>query len=122
MVFTFPVLVLCYFFPSYAWPVLLFHYIYEVFLSGLALDHNILIKGKITRFFAWGDYHLYHHVDLHKNYGLVLTLWDHVFGSAKTPAEGFIKDRIEKRKARGLVDANFQLENWPDGIIFGSDA
>ena len=122
MVATAPIVILTIAFPSYGWPVLLFHFFYEVFLSGLALDHNIRITGPITRFFAWGNYHLYHHVELNKNYGLVITFWDYVFGSATMPADNFIEERIKHKQKTGKVPADFSFNDWPNGTIFGSDA
>lgn len=68
-------------FPQYGIYILAFHYIYEVFLSEGTLDHNPKIKGKVTRFFAWGEYHLSHHEKWNCNYGLTITFWDLVFGT-----------------------------------------
>ncbi|MFQ6538136.1 MULTISPECIES: sterol desaturase family protein [Aphanothece] len=63
-------------------PVLLgLHYFYEVLFSDARLDHNPRIQGRITRVLAWGTYHLEHHRNPRCHYGLIVTLWDVVFGS-----------------------------------------
>lgn len=59
--------------------LLAFVYLYEVFCSENLLDHNPSIKGPVTQFMAWGDFHLMHHKYPRTNYGLYITLWDHVF-------------------------------------------
>ncbi len=96
LVMTVPLLIISYFFPQYGIGLLIFHYFYEVFGSEAVLDHNPRIEGKITHYFAWGSYHLYHHVDLKKNYGLMTTFWDHVFGTAVHPEAGFLASKLQK--------------------------
>jgi len=80
---TVPALFVFLIYPKVGIYILLFHYFYEVFLSEGILDHNPKIKGKITKFFAWGDYHLTHHKNWKKNYSLIITLWDYVFRTIK---------------------------------------
>lgn len=79
---TLPALLVAALFPAQG-PVLLgFHYLYEVLLSDGRFDHNPAIDGPITRVLACGSYHLEHHRNPARHYGLILTLWDHVFGSS----------------------------------------
>jgi len=59
--------------------ILIFHYLYEVFLSEGLLDHNPKITGRITHFFSWGKYHLTHHKKWGYNFSLMITIWDWVF-------------------------------------------
>lgn len=63
--------------------ILIIHYLYEVFLSEGLLDHNPAIRGKLTKVFSWGEYHLKHHKNPKCNFGLIITLWDKVFRTAK---------------------------------------
>ncbi len=100
LVMTLPLLVIAWLWPKYAVPLLLFHYFYEVFLSESVLDHNPRITNRLTRWFAWGDFHLHHHVNLKKNYGLMLGLWDFLFGTAEAPAAGASLARIQARLQR----------------------
>jgi sterol desaturase/sphingolipid hydroxylase (fatty acid hydroxylase superfamily) len=120
LVFTAPALLIFLVSPYYGWPILGFHYVYEAFLSGAALDHNLKLKGWLTRYFAWGGYHLYHHVHLRQNYGLLITLWDFVFRTAHIPSDNFVESRIDRRRKQGKVPREFSLDNWPKGKIFGS--
>jgi sterol desaturase/sphingolipid hydroxylase (fatty acid hydroxylase superfamily) len=80
---TLPALVLYFIFPAYGAYILVFHYLYEVFLSENQLDHNPNISGVITNYFSWGKYHLKHHKDVRCNYSLIIPLWDFVFGTQK---------------------------------------
>ena len=93
MVMTLPALLIAVAFPRYGIPLLVFHYFYEVFCSEYALDHNPQIKGKVVKYFAWGDFHLFHHVSPKKNFGLIITLWDRVFGTSTDPEPGSAEKR-----------------------------
>ena len=86
--------------PKAGRPLLAFHYIYEVFLSENQLDHNPKITGRVTRWFAWGDFHLQHHVHPKQNIGLMITLWDRLFGTANDPQPGMAWRRIEAHRDR----------------------
>jgi sterol desaturase/sphingolipid hydroxylase (fatty acid hydroxylase superfamily) len=88
VVMTLPAIAIALLWPRYGVPLLVFHYVYEVFCSEYALDHNPKIRGVWTRWFAWGDYHLYHHMKPKRNYSLLITLWDRVFGTAVDPEPG----------------------------------
>jgi hypothetical protein len=79
---TLPALLIAALLPAQGPALLFFHYIYEVLLSDGRLDHNPAIDGPITRVLACGSYHLEHHRNPARHYGLILTLWDHVFRSA----------------------------------------
>jgi sterol desaturase/sphingolipid hydroxylase (fatty acid hydroxylase superfamily) len=57
------------------------HYVYEVLLSDARFDHNPDLQGPITRVFACGSYHLEHHRDPTRHFGLILTLWDHLLST-----------------------------------------
>jgi sterol desaturase/sphingolipid hydroxylase (fatty acid hydroxylase superfamily) len=78
---TLPALLIAALFPAQGPALLSLHYLYEILLSDGRLDHNPAIKGPITRVLACGTYHLQHHSNPNRHYGLILTLWDHVFGS-----------------------------------------
>lgn len=82
---TVPALSVYLLFPSYGIYILLFHYLYEVFLSEGYLDHNPKINGKITNYFSWGTYHLIHHKTWTHNFSLIITLWDYMFVTQKKP-------------------------------------
>ncbi|EIJ36304.1 sterol desaturase family protein [Thiothrix nivea] len=66
--------------------ILIFHYIYEVFLSEHVLDHNPRIRKCGARCFAWGEYHLMHHLKPSCNFGIILPIGDYLFGTYKKPA------------------------------------
>ncbi len=83
---TLPAVFIYLLFPQYGIYILAFHYLYEVFLSEGALDHNPRIRGPATRFFSWGQYHLIHHKTWKFNYSLIITLWDYVFYTMKKPS------------------------------------
>jgi sterol desaturase/sphingolipid hydroxylase (fatty acid hydroxylase superfamily) len=83
LMLTLPAFVVYFLYPRLGIYIIAFHYVYEVFLSEGALDHNPNITGKATRYFAWGKYHLTHHSDSRYNYGLMITLWDWVFKTRK---------------------------------------
>lgn len=100
LVMTLPLLVIAWLWPQYGIPLLVFHYFYEVFLSESVLDHNPRITGRITRWFAWGDFHLHHHVNLKRNYGLLVCFWDDLFGTAQIPEPGSSLARIRARSER----------------------
>jgi sterol desaturase/sphingolipid hydroxylase (fatty acid hydroxylase superfamily) len=85
---TLPALLVYLIYPPVGIYILLFHYLYEVFFSEGLLDHNPNIKGGITKVFAWGQYHLIHHKFLKFNFGLMITLWDYVFGTNKSDSNG----------------------------------
>ena len=85
---TLPAILIACIWPRYGIPLLVFHYFYEVFFSEYVLDHNPRIQGKITQIFAWGDFHLFHHMAPRKNFCLIITLWDRVFGTAEDPHPG----------------------------------
>jgi len=80
---TLPAILLCLLFPPYGLYILIFHYLYEVFLSESQLDHNPKITGAITNYFSWGKYHLYHHKNIQFNYSLIITFWDLIFKTRK---------------------------------------
>jgi sterol desaturase/sphingolipid hydroxylase (fatty acid hydroxylase superfamily) len=84
---TIPAIIVYFIYPPVGIYILIFHYLYEVFFSEGVLDHNPAIKGRITAIFAWGDYHLSHHKNWNCNYGLLLTCWDHLFNTVKSPAK-----------------------------------
>jgi len=90
---TLPALAIAVLFPRYGIPLLVFHYFYEIFASEHALDHNPQIKGRIVKYFAWGDFHLFHHMAPKNNFGLVITLWDRVFGTDVDPEPGTAQKR-----------------------------
>ncbi|MCV9888129.1 sterol desaturase family protein [Metabacillus halosaccharovorans] len=78
---TFPVVIIAIIDPVPGVILLVFHYFYEVFLAGNVVDHNPNIKGRITRYFAIGQYHVRHHEVYRANYGFFITLWDRLFGT-----------------------------------------
>jgi sterol desaturase/sphingolipid hydroxylase (fatty acid hydroxylase superfamily) len=80
---TLPAALLFFIFPPYGIYLLVFHYLYEVFLSESLLDHNPKIKGSVVNFFSWGKYHLSHNKDVRFNYSLIITFWDYVFKTQK---------------------------------------
>lgn len=80
---TLPALLITALLPGLGVLLLLIHYVYEIFFSDQRLDHNPSITGSITHFFAWGRYHLFHHRLPSANFGLIITLWDHVFATAR---------------------------------------
>ncbi len=90
---TIPAIIVYFIYPPVGIYILIFHYLYEVFFSEGVLDHNPAIKGRITSIFAWGDYHLGHHKNWNCNYGLLLTCWDHLFNTVKSPAKS-IKPKV----------------------------
>jgi sterol desaturase/sphingolipid hydroxylase (fatty acid hydroxylase superfamily) len=96
VVMTLPAIVIALVTPTYGIPLLLFHYLYEVLCSEYALDHNPRVQGWLTRFFAWGDFHLFHHMSPKHNYALIFTLWDRVFGTAVDPQPGTALKRQER--------------------------
>lgn len=68
--------------------LLAFHYIYEILATDSLLEHNAQITSKsIIKYAAVGQFHLEHHRLPTCNYGFTITLWDHVFGTYKYPAE-----------------------------------
>ncbi|MDB5117680.1 MAG: hypothetical protein JWQ79_3172 [Mucilaginibacter sp.] len=79
LMMTLPAIALFLWQPKYGIYILVFHYLYEVFLSESQLDHNERITGKVTRYFSWGTYHLGHHRNIRSNFSLMITLWDSVF-------------------------------------------
>jgi len=79
---TLPLLMISLMLPSQGAVLLVFHYLYEIFCSDSQLDHNPSLSGPLTRVFAWGEYHLRHHSNPSRNFGLILTFWDHLFASA----------------------------------------
>ena len=103
IVMTFPLLVITYFWPQYGVWWLIFHYLYEVFCSEDLLDHNTRLNGPLTRIFAWGNTHLYHHVYVKKNYALITNFWDYVFGTFVFPPEDFTEQIVERRRSRAAL-------------------
>ena len=75
---------------------MVFHYVYEVFLSRTVLDHNPKITGKITRFISIGSFHLKHHTNVRCNFSFYITLWDYLF---KTD-EKAVKVRRQNRRLK----------------------
>jgi sterol desaturase/sphingolipid hydroxylase (fatty acid hydroxylase superfamily) len=110
---TVPLLIIVWFAPAYGLPLLAFHYVYEVFLSEDVLDHNPRIRGLVTQVFAWGEFHLHHHVAPRHNYGLLVTFWDHVFGTAQHPPDGHVLHRVlaHARPAASRTAANAARES-----------
>jgi sterol desaturase/sphingolipid hydroxylase (fatty acid hydroxylase superfamily) len=100
VVMTLPAILIAVIAPRYGIPILIFHYLYEIFCSEYSLDHNPKVTGTITKYFAWGDFHLFHHMSPKKNYGLVITLWDRVFSTAHDPAPGTAFARQQETIAR----------------------
>lgn len=97
---TLPLVFVLWIAPAHGCVLLAFHYVYEVFFSEGRLDHNPRIGGGLTRYFAWGHYHLHHHLDARCNYSLMVTLWDHVFGTARMPEPGLIPAVVARRSSR----------------------
>lgn len=97
---TLPALLIAFWMPEVGIPILLFHYFYELFASEHQLDHNPRISGRLTHWFAWGDYHLHHHSHPLHNFGLMITLWDRVFGTAHDPKPGAAWRRIQSQQSR----------------------
>lgn len=83
LILTLPALIVYFINPNTGIYLLVFHYMYEVFLSEGFLDHNPNVTGSITRYLSWGKYHLGHHRNWKKNYSLMITLWDYIFGTRK---------------------------------------
>jgi len=81
LILTLPAIFVYLLYPTTGVYLLIFHYFYEVLFSEGVLDHNPKITGKITRFFAWGEYHLTHHRYWKYNFGLLITFWDFIFGT-----------------------------------------
>jgi sterol desaturase/sphingolipid hydroxylase (fatty acid hydroxylase superfamily) len=96
IVLTIPAVIIAIVAPRYGIPILIFHYFYEVFCSEYALDHNPRIKGFVTKIFAWGDFHLYHHMSPKNNFGLIITFWDRVFGTSVDPKPGTSEKRQQQ--------------------------
>ncbi len=111
LVMTLPLLLLCVLFPAHALPLLILHYLYEVFLSEELLDHNPRVQGRWTRWFAWGDFHLHHHVDPRLNHGLIVTWWDRLFRTAYHPAANEILHRVRAGAARQQARSPGSSEN-----------
>ena len=83
IVFTIPAILIAIIIGGGAFYLLPLHYIYEVLFADRLVEHNPRIKGKITKIFAIGSYHLIHHDKFKYNYGFYITLWDHIFGTVK---------------------------------------
>lgn len=82
-ILTMPLLFIYILLPNLTIYLVIFHYLYEVFLSEGMLDHNPNVNGKITTVFSWGSYHLIHHKTWKYNYSLMITIWDRVFKTTK---------------------------------------
>ncbi len=80
---TLPLLIIVLLIGGNSWYLLLFHYFYEALLSEYILDHNKHIKGRLTKVFAWGEFHLKHHQNVKCNYGLLVCVWDYIFKTVK---------------------------------------
>lgn len=100
LVMTLPLVLIALVVPQWGVPLLVFHYLYEIFLSEHVLDHNPRVTGTLTRFFAWGDFHLHHHAHPRQNFGLLVTWWDRLFGTAFDPAPGAAMRKVEQMLAR----------------------
>ncbi|MEZ5439945.1 MAG: sterol desaturase family protein [Lysobacterales bacterium] len=100
LVMTLPLLLITWIWPQFGIPLLVFHYFYEVFLSESVLDHNPRVTGRWTHWFAWGDFHLHHHVHLQRNFGLLVCCWDWLFGTSEHPKPGASLERINARLKR----------------------
>ncbi len=81
MTITIPLLTLTFLFPSQGLVLLILHYCDEVFLSEKLLDHNPNVKGRVNKFWVWGQYHLNHHKNPRKNFSFIFTFWDKLFGT-----------------------------------------
>ncbi|MEM9482197.1 MAG: sterol desaturase family protein [Cyanobacteria bacterium P01_F01_bin.116] len=101
--FTLPLIILFFFEPQVALVLLVFHYIYEVFLSRDILDHNPHLKGVITRFIPIGEYHLKHHKNYRCNYAFFITLWDYIFKTDSVNVQ-------RQRKARAIKKLEVSLD------------
>lgn len=67
-------------------PLLIFHYVYEILATDSLLEHNPdITKEDIVSTFAVGQFHLEHHRNPLVNFGFTITLWDHIFGTFRTP-------------------------------------
>lgn len=86
---TLPLVCITVAFPEYGVVLLVVHYVYETFFSESVLDHNPKLCGVYTLVFAWGTYHLEHHARPYRHFGLMITLWDYVFGTAGTAKTRF---------------------------------
>ena len=73
------ILFIIYYDSNCGYPIFIFHYIYEL------LEHNTSLSGKITKYFAVGQFHLEHHRKANTNFGFTITLWDHLFGTYENP-------------------------------------
>lgn len=114
LVMTLPLVIIAFIAPQYGIPLLVFHYFYEIFFSEYLLDHNPRIHGRITHTFAWGDYHLHHHAHPRRNFGLMITLWDRVFGTAEDPPVGAAMRKVEQMLARqARITAANQVPQLP---------
>jgi sterol desaturase/sphingolipid hydroxylase (fatty acid hydroxylase superfamily) len=96
LVMTMPAVFIAFFLPRFGIPVLVFHYCYEIFCSEYSLDHNPKVQGWLTRIFAWGDFHLFHHMMPKRNFSLIITLWDRVFFTATDPKPGTAQMRQQQ--------------------------
>jgi sterol desaturase/sphingolipid hydroxylase (fatty acid hydroxylase superfamily) len=103
VVMTMPAILIAIISPRFGIPILVFHYVYEIFCSEYALDHNPNVQGRVTRIFAWGDFHLFHHMMPKRNFCLVITLWDRIFLTATDPKPGTAQSR-----QRQLLQAKVQ--------------
>ena len=81
IMFTFPALLYSFLLGGSAYWLIIFHYLYEVFFADELLELNKQIKGKITKYFAIGDYHMDHHRRMVGNYSSIFVFWDFIFGT-----------------------------------------
>lgn len=98
IVFTLPLVALLFVNRDVAIVLLIFHYIYEVFLSKNVLDHNPKITSKITKIIPVGIFHLDHHKYFKCNYSFYISLWDYLFGTTRND----MMTRVNRKKAQRL--------------------
>ena len=63
------------------WWLFGFYYVWAAFIQE-AVEHNP--KVNLYPFITSGKWHLIHHQDPNKNYGVFIPIWDLVFGTRKT--------------------------------------
>jgi len=89
---TLPLVILLFYDRSHGLPLFIYSYIYETFLADGILDHNVHIKGKICNIFAFGRFHINHHLNVKKNFSLYISIWDFVFKTADSNYEYSLED------------------------------
>jgi hypothetical protein len=100
---TLPALLVAALLPAQGPALLGLHYFYEVLLSDGRFDHNPAIDGPITRLLACGTYHLEHHRDPRCHYGLIITLWDHIFSTTACFSLLSAQPSAQRPAGRGVI-------------------